>query len=66
MLTPAGDQLKTYIKDTKDGRYTVTCTPQRAGQHRVEIQVNGQPLTGSPWVVHVSHQYQFASQFGST
>ena len=66
ILTPEGDQLKTDIKDTKDGRYTVTYTPQSAGQHRVEIQVNGQPLTGSPWVVLVPHQYQFAFQFGST
>ena len=67
ILTPAGHQLKTDIKDTKDGRYTVTYTPQSAGQHRVEIQVNGQSLTGSPWVVQVvPHQYQFAFQFGST
>ena len=66
ILTPEGDQLKTDVKDTKDGRYTVTYTPPCAGQHRVEIQVNGQPLTGSPWVVHVPHQYQFAFQFGST
>ena len=66
ILTPAGDQLKTEIKDTKDGKYTVTYTPQCAGQHRVEIQVNGQPLAGSPWVVEVRYQYQFAFQFGST
>ncbi|XP_068675463.1 E3 ubiquitin-protein ligase TRIM71-like [Montipora foliosa] len=66
MLTPEGDQLKTDIKDTKDGKYTVTYTPQCAGQHRVEIFVNGQPLTGSPWIVQVhQHQYQFAFQFGS-
>ena len=66
ILSPAGDQLKTEIKDTKDGKYTVTYTPQCAGQHRVEIQVNGQPLTGSPWVVQVvPHQYQFVFQFGS-
>ena len=64
--TPEGDQLETEIKDTKDGKYTVTYTPQCVGQHRVEIQVNGQPLTGSPWVVQViPHQYQFAFQFGS-
>ena len=56
---------KTEIKDTKDGKHTVTYTPQCAGQHRVEIQVNGQPLTGSPWVVQVPHQYQFVFQFGS-
>ena len=63
---PADDQLETEIKDTKDGKYTVTYTPQCVGQHRVEIQVNGQPLTGSPWVVQViPHRYQFAFQFGS-
>ena len=66
ILTPAGDQLKADIKDSKDGRYTITYTRQSAGQHKVQNQVNGQPLTGSPWVVHVPHQYQFAFQFGST
>ena len=67
ILTQAGEQVKTDMKDTKDGRYAVTYTPQSAGQHRVDIQVNGQPLTGSPWVVQVvPHQYQFAFQFGST
>ena len=66
ILNLAGDQLQTEIKDTKDGKYTVTYTPQCVGQHRVEIQVNGQPLTGSPWVVQViPHKYQFAFQFGS-
>ena len=66
ILNPAGDQLETEIKDTEDGKYTVRYTPQCVGQHRVEIQVNGQPLTGSPWVVQViPHKYQFAFQFGS-
>ena len=66
ILSPAGDQLETEIKDSKDGKYTVTYTPQCVGQHRVEIQVSGQPLTGSPWIVQViPHQYQFAFQFGS-
>ena len=65
ILSPAGDQLETEIKDSKDGKYTVAYTPQCVGQHRVEIQVNGQPLTGSPWAVQViPHQYQFAFQFG--
>lgn len=48
ILYPAGDQLKTDIKDTQDGKYRVTYTPQSAGRHRVEIHVNGQPLTGIP------------------
>ncbi|XP_068676378.1 E3 ubiquitin-protein ligase TRIM71-like [Montipora foliosa] len=60
------DPLKTDIKDTKDGKYTVTYTPQCSGQHRVDIVVNGEQLIGSPWIVQV-HQphYQFAFQFGS-
>lgn len=58
------DQLETEVKDTKDGKYTVTYTPQFVGQHRVEIQINGEPLAGSPWILDViPHQYQFA--FGS-
>ena len=66
ILTPAGDQLETEIKDTKDGMYTITYKPECVGHHRLGIQVNGQPLTGSPWVVQViPHQYQFAFQFGS-
>ena len=64
--TPTGDQLQTEMKDTKNGKYTVAYTPQCVGQHRVEIQVNGQPLTGSPWFVQViPHPYQFLFQFGS-
>ena len=66
ILTPEGDRLETDIKNTKDGKYTVTYTPWCAGKHRVEIVVNGQQLTGSPWIVEVyRQQYQFAFQFGS-
>ena len=65
ILSPESDHLKTELKDSKDGKYTVTFTPQCAGQHKVEIHIDGQPLTGSPIVVHVQHHYQFASKFGS-
>ena len=54
ILNPSGDQLETEIKDTKDGKCTVTYTPQCVGQHGVEIQVNGQPLTSSSWVAQVT------------
>ncbi len=65
--TPSGDKLKTEIKDSKDGKYTVTYTPECVGLYRVEIEVNGQPLTGSPWNVQVvPHQYQFLFKFGSS
>ena len=66
ILRPTGDQLETELKDSRDGKYIVTYTPQCVGQHRVEIEVNGQPLTGSPRVVQViPHQCQFAFQYGS-
>jgi len=66
ILTPGGEQLKADIKDAKNGKYTGTYTPQCVGQYGVEIQVNGQPIIGSPWVVQVVPQYQLAFQFGST
>ncbi|XP_044164478.1 E3 ubiquitin-protein ligase TRIM71-like [Acropora millepora] len=66
IVTPEGDHLKTELKDSKDGKYTVTYTPQCVGQHWVEIQVNGEPLTCSPFVIQVRYpQYQFAFKFGS-
>ena len=40
-LTPEGDHLITEPKDSKDGNYTVTYTPQFVGEHSVIIQVNG-------------------------
>ena len=66
ILTAEGDHLKTEVKDSKDGKYTVTYTPQCVGQHSVKIEVNGQPLTGSPFLVQIrQHHYQFSFKFGS-
>ena len=67
ILTPEGDHLRTELKDSRDGKYIVTYTPQCVGKYSVKIQVNGQLLTGSPGVVQVrEHQYQFGFKFGST
>ncbi|XP_029206879.2 E3 ubiquitin-protein ligase TRIM71-like [Acropora millepora] len=63
--TPEGDQLNPELRDSKDGKYTVTYTPQCVGQHSIEIQVNGHLLTGSPFVMRVQHHYQLGLQFGS-
>ena len=40
ILTPEGDHLRTELKDSKDGKYVVTYTPQCVGKYSVEIQVN--------------------------
>ena len=64
--TPPGDKLKTKIKDSKDGKYKVTYTPECVGKYEIGIEINGQPLTFSTWSVHVvPHQYQFLFKFGS-
>ena len=66
ILTPEGDHLRTELKDSKDGKYVMTYTPQCVGKYSAEIQVNAPLLTGSPCVMQVSgqHQYQFAFKFG--
>ena len=64
--TPSGEELNNKITHRKDGEYSVTYTPDCVRTHDVVIEVNGQPLTGSPWSVHVSpHQYRLLFLFGS-
>ena len=64
--SPTGSKSSTEITDSKDGQYTVTYRPECVGQYRVGIEINGQPLTGSPWSAQVvPHQYKFLFKFGS-
>ena len=66
--TPSEQDLDTNIADNEDGKYSVTYTPEIDGHHDVVIEVNGQPLTSSPWSVHVEpHQYMYHAvrSFGS-
>ena len=64
--TSSGKKLIKEITDLKDGEYRVTYTPDCVGTHNVLIEVNGQPLTGSPWSLHVSpHHYRHLFSFGS-
>ena len=67
--TLTGDSFKTVhlkIEDKEDGSYKVRYTPPHTGLYEVKIEVNGQPLDGSPWSVQViPHQYQLKFSFGS-
>ena len=64
--SPTGRKSTSEITDSTDGKYTVTYTPECVGQYKVGIQINGQPLTGSPWSAHVvPHQYKCLFKFGS-
>ena len=54
------------IEDKEDGSYIVEYSPPHTGLYEVRIEVNGQPLDGSPWSVQViPHQYQLKFSFGS-
>ena len=67
--TSTGDSFETVdlkIEDNKHGRYIVRYTPPHTGLYEVKIEVNGQPLDGSPWSVQViPHQYRLEFSFGS-
>ena len=67
--TLTGDSFETAdlkIEDKEDGSYKVGYTPPHTGLYEVKVEVNGQPLDGSPWSVQViPHQYQLKFSFGS-
>ena len=64
--SPSQQDLNTSIANDEDGKYSVTYTPECDGHHDVMIELNGQPLTSSPWSVHVKpHQYHAVRSFGS-
>ena len=67
--TLTGDSFETAdlkIEDKEDGNYMVEYTPPHTGLYEVKVEVNGQPLDGSPWSVQViPHQYQLKFSFGS-
>ena len=63
--SPTGEE-EVQMRDCKDGIYIVHYMPKSAGQHDVSIEVNGWPLTGSPWRVHVTpHRYREVMSLGS-
>lgn len=64
--TPLGAELDKELKDTNDGEYEVTFTPESIGQHKVMISVNGQPLANSPRIIQVEpHQYELEYKLGT-
>ena len=66
VVTPSGEKLNNQVTHLKDGEYRVTYTPDCVGTHDVVIGVNGQPLTGGQWNLHVSpHHYRPLFWFGS-
>ena len=65
--SPAGKELSSRLTAPgKNGEYSLTYTPDCDGEHEVEIAVNGESLSGSPWSVKVApHHYKLLFSFGS-
>ena len=63
--TPSSERLSYKIEPGKDGEYSVSYTPDFVGHYEVLIAVNGEPLTGSPWSVFVTHRYKYSFSIGS-
>ena len=55
-----GKELNHKISSGNVGEFCVSYTPYCVGEHEVRIAVNGEPLMGSPWRVHVTpHRYRY-------
>ena len=60
-----GEEEETKIDDCKNGTYVVRYKPKSVGLRDISVEVNGQPLTGSPWRVQVTgHQYKVIHSIG--
>ena len=60
------EEDETKIDDCKNGSYVVRYKPKSVGLRDISLEVNGQPLTGSPWRAQVAgHQYKTIYSFGS-
>ena len=61
-----GEEEETKIDDCKNGSYVVRYKPQSVGLRDISVEVNGQPLSGSPWRVQATgHQYKAIHSFRS-
>ena len=64
--SPKGEDGEIKPKHFQNGLYTVHYEPKSIGLHEIVVEVNGKPLTGSPWRVQVTaHQYKTLRSFGS-
>ena len=59
-----GEEEETKIDDCKNGSYVVRYKPRSVGLRDISVEVNGQPLSGSPWRVQATgHQYKAIHSF---
>uniref|UniRef100_A0A7M5WR27 Actin binding protein n=2 Tax=Clytia hemisphaerica TaxID=252671 RepID=A0A7M5WR27_9CNID len=50
---PSGQMTYVLISDNKDGTYTVDLNASEPGLHTVEVEWDGQPIPGSPFLVRI-------------
>jgi len=63
---PEGE-IKPEVVDNKDGTYTVEYQPDAPGEHKVNVILNNEPISGSPYTVNVKagpdHSHSIIEKF---
>ena len=52
-----GEVTSAQVKDNKNGNYTASCVPQRGGEVKISVAINGQQIKGSPYSVMMVQHY---------
>lgn len=51
--SPAGKDTQVLISDNKDGTFTIDLNAKEPGVHAVELEWDGKPVPGSPFMVRI-------------
>ena len=52
--SPGGKDTYVLISDNKDGTFTIDLNAKEPGLHSVELEWDGKPVPGSPFMVRIS------------
>jgi len=52
-ITPSGEHSTPVISDNHDGTYTVDINASEPGVHTIDVELNGEKIPGSPYMVRI-------------
>ncbi|KAK3736502.1 hypothetical protein QZH41_000874 [Actinostola sp. cb2023] len=58
--SPTNDVIQPTIQDEGTGNYSISFTPSESGNHQVQVEINGQPIRDSPFIVVVSNPRDYS------
>eukprot|EP00058_Branchiostoma_floridae_P027927 XP_002613418.1 hypothetical protein BRAFLDRAFT_93788 [Branchiostoma floridae] len=57
LMNPSGERVPTQVKEKGMGVWEISYTPEITGKHRLQVEVNGRPVAGSPFDVNVESSH---------